>query len=109
MIGEHRPCQSSRPSSSSAVANHLFSRIARYPYPRPETMVSICERALKICPELVSSTLEKPATVENLKTQIVNEGCGLRPARVGGVRLEYETLKPLISGVKEVPMVYNYG
>ena len=39
---------------------------------------------------------------------ILEEGCGLRPARAGGVRIEVEWFED-VRGKREVPVVYNYG
>jgi hypothetical protein len=50
--------------------------------------------------------------MDALRALIIEEGCGLRPGRRGGVRLEKEVLTiPVGSGREErkVPMVYNYG
>ncbi|KAF9515143.1 hypothetical protein BS47DRAFT_1294356, partial [Hydnum rufescens UP504] len=87
-----------------------------YPYPRPETTEDILRRAVAICPELVSpitfwNTNPKP-TFEDLRPLIIEEGCGLRPGREGGVRLEVEMMSSTArenSPSVTIPVVYNYG
>lgn len=37
---------------------------------------------------------------------IVEEGCGFRPVRKGGVRIEADNLN--LNG-KDLPVIYNYG
>ncbi|KAI5117886.1 hypothetical protein M0805_002277 [Coniferiporia weirii] len=79
------------------------------PKPRPETTVDILTRALAICPELSPTYAENPhPTIEDLKPIIIEEGCGLRPARKGGIRLETGVLETA-KGLK-VPIVHGgYG
>jgi D-amino-acid oxidase len=72
-----------------------------YSKPRPKTKISILKRAISLAPELAPPGTENP-TYEDLIPLIVEEGCGLRPGRKGGIRLERET----VSGV---PVVHNYG
>ncbi|KAF8317064.1 nucleotide-binding domain-containing protein [Clavulina sp. PMI_390] len=87
-----------------------------YPHPRPEVTEDILTRGLALCPELISpettfSTSPAP-TIADLKPQILEENCGLRPARKGGIRLEVELVKSTARKdlpSKEVPVVYNYG
>lgn len=90
---------------------------SRYPNPRPETTDDILHRALKLCPELApllpaADGQSSPApnsnpTVADLKPLVIEAGCGLRPARKGGIRLEAAVVET-IKGTK-VPVVYNYG
>ncbi|KAI0084754.1 D-amino-acid oxidase [Irpex rosettiformis] len=79
-----------------------------YPIARPSTTTAILERALALCPELASPEIraERKGVVDDLRPLILEEGCGFRPARKGGVRIEAETLK--ING-REVPIIHNYG
>ncbi|KAL5519430.1 hypothetical protein ACEPAH_1113 [Sanghuangporus vaninii] len=80
------------------------------PKPREATSKDILERGLALCPELSSTYAQdksKKPTIEDVKPIIVEEGCGLRPQRKGGIRLETDTLQT-VTGVK-VPLVYNYG
>ncbi|KZT34543.1 FAD dependent oxidoreductase [Sistotremastrum suecicum HHB10207 ss-3] len=85
-----------------------------HPHPRPETTTDILERTLSICPELVPP--EKLAELrrkgvdpkpEDLQSIILETGCGLRPGRKGGIRLE-RGLFQTIDG-HSIPIVYNYG
>ncbi|KAJ7057803.1 D-amino-acid oxidase [Mycena amicta] len=75
-----------------------------YPIPRPETTLDILKRGLALCPELAPPEVRarREPTLEDLQSIIIEEGCGLRPARKGGIRLEVEW-------VQNVPVVYNYG
>jgi len=72
-----------------------------YPKPRPETKIAILKRAIALSPELAPPGTKNP-TYEDLVPLIIEEGCGLRPGREGGIRLERET----VSGI---PVVHNYG
>ncbi len=79
-----------------------------YPIARPSTTTEILERALELCPELAPPEIraERATTVDDLRQLILEEGCGFRPARKGGVRLEAEKLE--LNG-KTIPIIYNYG
>jgi D-amino-acid oxidase len=46
-------------------------------------------------------------TVDDLKALIIEESVGLRPGRVGGIRLE--SVQMLNKDQKKVPVIYNYG
>ncbi|KAG6850030.1 hypothetical protein H0H93_002234 [Arthromyces matolae] len=63
-----------------------------------------------MCPELAPPEVraEREPTLEDVLPLVIEEGCGLRPARKGGVRLEFEWRR---AGEKEilVPIVFNYG
>ncbi|KAI0305167.1 D-amino-acid oxidase [Multifurca ochricompacta] len=74
-----------------------------YPIPRPETTVDILE------PCTPSVRKEREPTVEDLKPLIIEEGCGFRPARRGGIRLQSEWVKVPGSERCMIPVVYNYG
>jgi D-amino-acid oxidase len=64
--------------------------------PDPNMAARIMKRAVEICPELV-----KPGQgAEGLS--VIRHVVGLRPLRIGGVRLE----KEVIDGVK---VIHNYG
>ena len=80
----------------------------RYPVARPETTTEILERGLALCPELAPPEVrtQRPVTVEDLRPIIIEEGCGFRPSRKGGLRLDVEWIK---AGTKEIPLVFNYG
>jgi len=81
-----------------------------YPSPRPETMRDILERAVVLCPELAPPEIrtERKPTVDDVLLHVVGEGCGLRPARKGGVRLEIEWTEG-VGGRGKVPIIHNYG
>ncbi|KAH7926242.1 nucleotide-binding domain-containing protein [Leucogyrophana mollusca] len=80
-----------------------------YPLPRPEITEDILARALALTPELAPPhTRENHATtVNDLLPIVIEPGCGLRPGRKGGIRLEAEWF----DGPKgrKVPVVFNYG
>jgi len=87
-----------------------------YPHPRPETTEDILKRAVALCPELASptsslNTTPRP-TVEDLRPLIIEEGCGLRPGRKGGVRLDVEFMsstKRENSPSANIIVIHNYG
>ncbi|KAI8986661.1 D-amino-acid oxidase [Trametes punicea] len=81
-----------------------------YPAPRPETTAEILKRCLALCPELVPPSIrdERAGTVDDLRPLILEEGCGLRPQRRGGIRLELEWVQGR-KGQGKVPVVLNYG
>ena len=85
-------------------------QLDRYPMPRPETKQDILERGLALCPELASPDIrvERKPTIDDVLPHIVSEGCGLRPARKGGIRLEVEWTEG-IGGRGRVPVIHNYG
>lgn len=72
-----------------------------YPEPRPETRIDILKRAIALVPELAPPGTKDP-TYEDLIPLVIEDGCGLRPGRKGGIRIERE----IVSGV---PVVHNYG
>lgn len=89
-----------------------------HPSPRPETTLDILNRALKLCPELVPSEAAPnddnpdphPSLIDLVKPIIIEEGCGLRPAREGGIRLETQWVDvAAASELKHIPLVHNYG
>ncbi|KAE9399829.1 DAO-domain-containing protein, partial [Gymnopus androsaceus JB14] len=89
-----------------------------HPSPRPETTLDILNRALKLCPELVPSEAAliddnphpHPSLIDLVKPIIIEEGCGLRPAREGGIRLETQWVDvAAASELKHIPLVHNYG
>ena len=55
-------------------------------------------------PEIVA---QRKPSIDDIRHLIIEEGCGLRPGRIGGIRLESTTL----SGANgaSVPVVFNYG
>jgi D-amino-acid oxidase len=82
-----------------------------FPKARPETTVDILERCLAFYPELAPPSVrdKREPTVEDLKPLIVEEGCGLRPARKGGIRLQCEWVAVPGSEGQMVPIIHNYG
>ena len=84
--------------------------IYRYPKPRTETTRDILERAFALCPELASPDIrvQRKPTIDDILPHVVDEGCGLRPARKGGIRLEVEWTEG-VGGRGRVPVIHNYG
>lgn len=84
-----------------------------YPHPRPETSREILARAIALMPELAPPTAREasqPPTVADIEPLVIEHGCGLRPARKGGIRLESGMVQVDDGTAKrEVPVVYNYG
>ncbi|KIM33056.1 hypothetical protein M408DRAFT_326716 [Serendipita vermifera MAFF 305830] len=80
-----------------------------YPHPRPEITEDILKRGLQLCPELVPEEIraQREPTIEDLKPLIIEEGCGLRPGRVGGIRLE--SVQMAKRDGSKIPVVFNYG
>ena len=66
-------------------------------------------RILTLCPELAPPEVhaERTPTIDDLRPLIVDEGCGLRPGRKGGIRLETEWFE--IGHRSKIPVIYNYG
>ncbi|EJF63901.1 D-amino-acid oxidase [Dichomitus squalens LYAD-421 SS1] len=81
-----------------------------YPAARPETTTDILERCLALCPEIVPPAIraERQGTIEDVRALIVEEGCGFRPQRKGGIRLDVDWVPGRV-GQGSVPMVFNYG
>lgn len=65
---------------------------------------------LALCPELAAPSVRasRAPTVEDLEALIVDEGCGLRPGRKGGIRLDVGSIEREEGG-GTIPVVYNYG
>jgi len=82
-----------------------------FPYPRPETTADILRRGLALCPELIPPTLrddkQHQPTVADLEAIVIEPGCGFRPGRHGGIRLELEYRSG--AGHEQVPVIHNYG
>ncbi|KAI0682936.1 D-amino-acid oxidase [Cytidiella melzeri] len=79
-----------------------------YPVACPSTTTEILERVLALCPELAPPEIraERTPTVDDLRSLILEEGCGFRPSRKGGVRIEADKLNV---GGREIPVIHNYG
>lgn len=76
-----------------------------YPSPRPEATADILRRGFALCPELAPPSIRavREPTVEDVRSIIIEEGCGLRPARKGNkVRLD-------VKYRNNVPIVFNIG
>ncbi|KAG8744307.1 hypothetical protein FRC10_010379 [Ceratobasidium sp. 414] len=84
-----------------------------YPHPRLETIDDIIRRTLALSPLIAppeSRENGRTPTVEDVKSIMIESGCGLRPARKGGVRLERGEVTYLEGETEmNVPVVYNYG
>ncbi|KAF8271887.1 D-amino-acid oxidase [Lactarius quietus] len=82
-----------------------------FPKARPETTIDILERGIALYPELAPPSVrnEREPTIEDLKALIIEEGCGLRPARMGGIRLHSEWVADPGSEGHMVPIIHNYG
>ncbi|PPQ84640.1 hypothetical protein CVT26_003931 [Gymnopilus dilepis] len=83
-----------------------------YPRVRPETTEDILKRGFELCPELAAPEIrsQRTPTLEDVLPHVVGEGCGLRPARKGGIRLEVEWIEgEKIRRQGKVPVVHNYG
>ncbi|KAH7332845.1 D-aspartate oxidase [Rhizoctonia solani] len=84
-----------------------------YPQARSDTVDDIISRTLGIAPEIAPPASReggRKPTVEDVKGIIVEIGCGLRPARKGGIRIEAGSVEWVDAGVKkETPVVFNYG
>lgn len=72
-----------------------------YPKARPETTIDILKRCIALAPELAPPGTTNP-TYQDLLPLVIEDGCGFRPARKGGIRLEREIVGDTI-------IVYNYG
>lgn len=80
-----------------------------FPVPRAQDRDYVLAGVLAICPELAPPEIraKRMPTIDDLRPLIVEEGCGLRPGRIGGIRLETEWLEA--GPQSEIPVVYNYG
>ena len=67
---------------------------------------SIIERCLALWGDLTPTQLDRTPTRSDVEALVEGEGCGLRPARKGGVRLESEEIA--YKG-KMLAMIHNYG
>nr|ALM22243.1 D-amino acid oxidase [Phyllozyma linderae] len=73
--------------------------------PRPETASEILARGLKLCPALLPEAKRASMRVEDI--DVVEHGCGFRPARKGGVRIELDHVAA--PDGRSLPLVHNYG
>ena len=88
-----------------------FRSHCRFPAARVETTDDILCRCLALCPELVPPEIrtERSGSVEDLRPLVVEVGCGFRPAREGGIRLESEWVRRSSGTTDKALVVYNYG
>ncbi|EIW77069.1 nucleotide-binding domain-containing protein [Coniophora puteana RWD-64-598 SS2] len=103
-----------------------------YPIPREETSQAILQRAYALVPDLAEPGArykshlpplpspkpgrelpvpegEEAIPLSMLEMNTLEAGCGLRPAREGGVRLEVEWHSAGKQKDVKIPVVYNYG
>ncbi|PPQ74276.1 hypothetical protein CVT26_003900 [Gymnopilus dilepis] len=95
--------------SGDVIVGGTYDANDWYSLPRPETTQDIFRRVLEICPELVPPEVRsegRKGSIEDLLPIIVEENCGFRPCRKGGVRLEKEWLQ---TPSRTIPVVHNYG
>ncbi|KAF8970430.1 D-amino-acid oxidase [Flammula alnicola] len=80
-----------------------------YPKSRPETTQDLLKRGLELCPELVPPEVraKKLPDIQDLLPLVVEEACGLRPMRRGGVRIEREYR--MTPKGRKIPVIHNYG
>jgi D-amino-acid oxidase len=68
---------------------------------------------LKLAPDIVLPRLranpDGPPQVEDAQALIIEEGCGFRPARHGGIRLSVDWTPTGPNAEKKIPVVFNYG
>jgi len=72
----------------------------------------ILERAFEMCPELAPPEIraQREPVLEDVSTLVIEEGCGLRPGRIGGIRLDVEWRNTGRRRDKAmIPVVFNYG
>lgn len=50
----------------------------------------IKERGILLCPDLLPADKRSAMSIDDL--DVIEEGCGLRPTRHGGIRIETEVL-----------------
>ncbi|KZT50587.1 nucleotide-binding domain-containing protein [Calocera cornea HHB12733] len=81
-----------------------------YPKARPETTRDILERTLAIAPEIAPPHAReggRTPTVEDVESIVIETGCGFRPGRKGGVRLEPDVMTN--GEGRAIHIVYHYG
>ncbi|KAF9259599.1 nucleotide-binding domain-containing protein [Marasmius fiardii PR-910] len=79
-----------------------------YPIPRPETTEDILNRGVTLCPELAPPEIraKRTPTIDDVRPIIIEAGCGHRPARKDGIRLEVVWFQ---GKDRKVPVITNYG
>jgi len=100
--GEAEACYiMTRAAGGGTILGGTYDKGNWNPNPEPNIAMRIMKRALEVCPELTGGK-----GIEGL--DIIRHGVGLRPLRVGGVRIEKEMVS-LKEGGGEVAVVHNYG
>lgn len=71
--------------------------------------MDILRRGLALFPELAPPEIrrKREPTVEDLLPLVIEDGCGLRPSRKGGLRLEAQRVQ--VKDGRTVPLIFNYG
>ncbi|KAJ7161788.1 D-amino-acid oxidase [Mycena crocata] len=92
--------------SGDVVLGGTFQEGDWHPSSRPETVKTIKESTLALCPELLPPDKRTGGKPDINDLDVVAECVGLRPSRHGGVRIEAEVLT--VDG-REIPVVHNYG
>ncbi|KAF9260122.1 nucleotide-binding domain-containing protein [Marasmius fiardii PR-910] len=79
-----------------------------YPIARPETTEEILKRGFTLCPELAPPEIraKRTPTIDDVRPIIIEAGCGHRPARKEGIRLEVVWFQ---GKDRKVPVITNYG
>jgi len=85
-----------------------------HPTPQSEITKAIIKRCLEFYPEIAPPGKREEGrvpTVDDITPIIIEEGCGLRPARKSGVRVECDVLQMNWPNQtqRKIPVVYNYG
>jgi hypothetical protein len=84
-----------------------------YPFARPETTDDIIARTLTIAPEIAPLAAReggRTPSVGDVKSIVIEAGCGFRPGRKGGIRLETGSVEWSDGTVTmSTPLVFNYG
>jgi len=77
------------------------------PIPNPETAASIMRRTLAICPDILPPDKRAMGRIEDLV--VIEHGCGLRPSRKGGIRIELDLRSLKDANGQALPLIHNYG
>lgn len=84
-----------------------------YPHASPETTEDIISRTLAIAPEIAppeSRSNGRIPTIDDVKSIMIEAGCGLRPGRKGGIRLDVGKVDWFEENTsRSTPLVFNYG
>lgn len=96
--------------SGNVILGGTYEADDWFPRARPEMTRFILERNLQLCPELAPPEVlaQREPTIEDLLPLVIEDGCGLRPGREEGIRLEVELFETKNEG-KKVPVIFNYG